>query len=339
MKIRKPNPPQSLWMVCAITILAGCASQVDLQAVQKYAQATADAGASFSAVASGYYASCLRRRELNLPRDQWAKVFTKPYTAASPQPAPSITPPAGPENDPKCENASRVSTAWDSGNKIVLNYVHALGAAASVDVQPTFQPLTDALVSANALPQSAEQPILNLASALSKIVISGDVRADIANAVSTANPSMKDATDGLTSVSRAYNLYLKSEFDDTDKYYYTLVLSECQAALASSSGKKAPYLPSTLTISSCGVLPYTTPSLHDEIFLQRQRWNNTIASINQNIAANEKYAEAVDAIERTHEHLYEATQRKLGIQDYITILQRDVMPLYQDAEDLRKVTQ
>jgi hypothetical protein len=339
MQLNGKNRRKCLWLLCAAAAFAGCAQQIDLQAVQKYAQATADAGTSFSVVASGYYASCLRRHELNLPPSQWAKVLINLPPTASPQPQPSITPPSGPQNDPSCEQAHRVSIAWDSGNNILLGYVQALGNVAGVDVQPTFAPLISALVSANALPAGAQTPIQSLASDLSNIIISGDLRQDIATTVSAANPSMKAATDGLKLVSTDYATYLQSEHDDTNTYYRGVIWRECQAALPSSPKKPQVSYNSAITISSCADVRLLSPSLRDTIFLQRQRWNQALTAVNQALQANTQYADAIDTIETTHQHLYDATQKKLDVQDYINILQKDVMPLYQDAENLRKATQ
>jgi hypothetical protein len=319
-----------------------CAPQYDLQAIQKYAQTTAEAQASFSTVASDYYTSCLRRRELKLPPKLWTFVLVQPLGAptATPQPLPS-----SPSADPDCRLANRVSVAWDSSNKIVLGYVQALGAVASVDVRPTFAPLTSALVSAKVLAPTDEAPLLSLADQLSGVIISGELRADIAQTVKVANPSMKRATDALQTFAQNYHTYLNSEFFDTQVYYQSLILSECKRFIGSQRGGSA----KDAEIRDCaGVEAVSSRSavrwreqllaLRDRIYLQRQRYLDRLSAINQNLAAEAAYAAAVQNIEKTHEDLFGATQRGAAARDYLGILQKDVMPLYQNVEDLKGTT-
>jgi hypothetical protein len=234
---------------------------------------------------------------------------------------------------------------WDSSNKIVLGYVQALGAVASVDVRPTFAPLTSALVSANVIPPADEAPLLNLADQLSGLIISGELRADIAQTVKVANPSMKKATDALQLFAQNYHTYLNSEFFDTQLYYQGLILSECKAFLTQQrrgTARDAAIRDCARVASASGKSPALSQAevlaLRDRIYLQRQRYIDRLSTINQNLAAGAAYAAAVQNIEKTHEDLFEATQRGAAARDYLAILQKDVMPLYQNVEDLRKAT-
>lgn len=303
----------------ASALLAACASHVDLQAVQKYAQATADASSSFSSVAEDFNASCLRRRELTLrPRElPTTLIELAPAYTASPLPTPQPAPPAGDFNDARCTGAKAVSEEWDKRNKIVLGYVQALGAIAKVDAKPAFAPLGGALVDAKLISKDQDGAFAKLAEQLSSIVVAGDQRAAIARTVTEADPSLKVAIGALKTVDDDYGQLLNAEFNETFNFYNSLIRSEL------GPGPTPDSIP---------------PAVRNEIYSQRGLYNASLAAINDRRASTLGYAAVLDGILKTHEALLAAAQRNLGTEDFAAILNEDVLPLYNDVAALRKVT-
>jgi len=298
--------------IATLCLFAACAPKIDLQAVQQYAQATADAGASFSTVAAGYYQSCLRIRELQLTPNQMPQTLVplgNAYSASTPQPT------TAPNANVPCSDAQGVSLEWDKRNAIVLGYVHALGAIAGVDVQPTFTPLGDALVNAKVVTKTEDSAFGALAAEISSIAISGEQREAIASEVTSINEPLKNAVAALKMVDDAYGQELNAEFNVTFAYYDKLIRSE----LPQNGG--AP-----------------SPRLVDKIELQRQRYTAALTAINADRGMTIDYASVLDQIAKTHQELFDAAQSKPGLQVYISIIQKDVIPLYQDVESLRKAT-
>lgn len=122
-------------------------------------------------------------------------------------------------------------------------------------------------------------------------------------------------------------------------------MTECKAFLTQqrrTTAKDVAIRDCSRVVSSAGSSPALSQAevlaLRDRIYLQRQRYIDRLSTINQNLAAGAAYAAAVQNIEKTHEDLFEATQRGAAARDYLAILQKDVMPLYQNIEDLRKAT-
>jgi hypothetical protein len=312
-------------MLVLAALATACAPNVDLDAVQKYAQATADAGASFAAVADDFGESCLRRRELtlqaaDLPRtivELAPAVSIEPSPAAAPSPAPAPSPTTGVDvvSDPTCARARAISAEWDKHNAIVLAYVQALGAIAKVDDQPTFAPLGDALTGAKLMTTKQESAFAKLGPDIASIAIAGEQRRDIASAVDAVNPSLHVAIDALKEVDAAYAEVLNAEFNETFAFYNALIRSEVGSA------------PDRLS-----------PHVRDEIYLQRQRFNAALEAINTRRAATIAYASVLDGILKTHVALYDASQRGLRPADYVAIFQANVVPLYRDVESLKKVT-
>lgn len=301
-----------------VGVLVACAPNVDLQAVQQYATATADASSSFSSIAADFSASCLRRRELTLRPADLPYTLIEPaqaYTGAAPVPQTTSTP-LGTFNDVNCVNAAAVSEEWDKRNKIVLGYVQALGAIAGVNVQPTFAPLGTALVNAKLITQVQDTAFTTLAQDLSGAIIAGAQREAIAKAVIEVEPSLQTAVSSLKLVDAAYENLLNAEFNETFNFYNSLIRSE---------------LPSPVPAS----LPVM---LRDRIYRQRQLYDTSLTDVNAHLTSTVGYANVLDGIAKTHSELYQAAQSKPTIQTYITILQKDVLPLYQDVEALRKVT-
>lgn len=292
--------------------VSACAPNVDLQAVQQYSKATADASTSFSSVASDYYQTCLRRRELQLKPREMAQTLiqmnpaytaTKPLALTTPAPA---TP---------CLAELNVSQEWDRRNGIVLGYVRALGYLAGVDVQPTFAPLGNALVSASIITQAQDDAFTQLAQQISSTAIRGAQRDAIANAVKTVNPSLIPAVAALKKVDDAYGQTLNAEFNETSAYYYTLIRSE----LPQRAGATPP------------------PAVVDTIAAQRKRYADALNAINDKRTSTLAYAAVLDDILSTHQQLYDAVQSKPSLQSYIGIVRQDALPLYQDVESLAKV--
>lgn len=300
-------------ILCAGSALSACAPNVDLQAVQKYAQTTADASDSFSSVAAGFYTSCLRIRELHLKPAEMSQTLidlAPAYTATSPLPGASPKPAAA-----ACNDARGISIEWDKRNKIVLGYVQALGSIANVDVRPTFAPLGSALVNAQIITQTQDDAFANLAQQLSGAIILGEQRQALANTISAVNPSLKTAIAALKTVDDAYGQELNAEFNDTFGYYNSLIRSETMSKLGAS----------------------LSPSQTDRIARQRQRFDASLNAVNDRRTSTVGYAVVLDDIQTTHQHLFDAAQSRPTLQGYITIIQKDVMPLYQDVEALRKV--
>ena len=308
------------WLLpCLITLAStfvGCSSAVDLQAVQAYAKTTADARASFATVAADFSASCLRRRELTLRNADlpFSLVDLAPAYTAVPAPSPAATPALGSFNDSRCIGAQSVSAEWDKRNKIFLGYIQALGAIAGVDAQPTFEPLGDALVNGQIISQVQDTAFVNLAKTIAGIALAGEQRDAIAKTVTGVDGSLHTAIDSLKIVDDAYGQELNAEFNDTFNFYNSLIRAEIGSN------------PDALTMT-----------VKNQIYGQRQIYAASLQAVNDRRASTIGYARVLEGIGKTHDQLVQAARQKLKMSDYVAIVKRDVIPLYQDVEALRKV--
>ncbi len=329
--------------------LIGCAPQLDLQSVQKYAQATSDASVAFSSVAADYSAACDRLVEMELPPRLWTTplVFPTPLpfgipSAAPAQPEASVSSTVLTAPDwqrasapPSCVVGQGVSVDWDKQNRVVLGYIQSLGAIAGVDVQPTLPPsLGNALVTGGILSQTQNSAASTLANQILAIVFTGEVQADLTKTVKEANAPLKDSIAALKVVNQSYGTLLSSEFDQTQLHYQRLIGNECSGALHAKT--KPPAIDDSLI--ACRELKVTSPTLRALVFQQRQQLNNYLTAVNQKLAASANYAKVLDDIQSTHEQLFTAATEKPSLKDYLAILQKDVVPLYQDVEALKKGT-
>jgi hypothetical protein len=320
-----------LWLgLMAVSVLLGaCASSTDLQAVQTYARATADASTSFSSVAADFAQSCLRRREFTL------RTIDLPYTivqlapaygaeaVSSPSPSPSPSPSAAPSiglgtlTDDRCSNAAEVSAEWGKHNTIILGYVQALGALAGVDVQPTFAPPGNALVTAKLITQAQNAAFAKLTQQLTDIALAGRQRRSVRDTLEAVDPSLQTAIAALKNVDDAYGQLLNAEFNDTFNFYNGLIRSE----IADSADPTQPQ-----------------PQRRYAIYAQRQTFNASLLAINDRRASTVMYARVLDGIASTHAQLLQHSRNGARLRDYASILDKNVVPLYQDVEALRKVT-
>lgn len=331
-------------------LLSACGPQLDLQTVQKYAQTTTDASASFAALSNDYGPACDGLAELQLPPPLW------PYPLASPTPLPAGTSAALPAtaatspsatmsldvwklaqapNPQACQAGHDIGTQWAERNDIIIGYVHSLAAIAGVDVKPSFAPLTDALVQGNVITSAQDSAFSALTDAISGIVIGNEVQAELTKTIKAANAPLKNSIAALQVVNQSYGILLTSEFQQTRLYYQRLIGTECN--MAATQPLKAPSIGAIN--NACRKLQATSPILADRVFLQRQRLNESLAALNQKLSASATYVQVINEIETTHQKLYDRATSSATLQDYITILQTDVIPLYQDVETLRKATQ
>jgi hypothetical protein len=310
--------------------VAACAPQVDLQAVQKYAQTTADASVSFSQVAAGYGQSCARLKELSLTPRQWTQTTIQPVTpflfGPTPEPAPqsTTTPAIAAMNVCDTGLAEAVSSDWDKHNKVVLGYVQALGAVAGVDVQPSFGPLGTALSQSSLINSTQATAFTDLATRITEAFVAGEQRQEIGQLVTSVNEPLKTSIAALKQVDGNYTGILTTEFIQTNTYYTELILSEC------GNARHPPR-----KVVDCAKAP-TSPMLRDEIHRQRARLITQLNAINGYLQAANDYSKVLTDMEKTHQHLYDASQRKLNMQDYVSVLRQDVLPLYQDVEELKE---
>ncbi len=163
----------------------------------------------------------------------------------------------------------------------------------------------------------------DLANRITSIVIAGQQRDEIAQLVIGVNGPLKTAVAALRQVDGNYTGVLTSEFNQTDVYYRALIVAECARAMRSSR-----------KLVDCTSAP-ASPILRDRIHEQRQRLVSQLTDINTYLKGANAYSMVLTDIESTHDKLYDAARRKLNMQDYAAILQQDVLPLYQDVEQLK----
>ncbi len=228
-----------------------------------------------------------------------------------------------------------IGVEWAKRNDIIIGYVHSLGAIASVDVKPSFSPLTDALEQGNVITQAQDSAFSSLLNAISGIVIGNEIQDELTKTVKTANAPLKDSIAALIVVNQSYGILLTSEFQQTRLYYQRLIGSECN--MAANPSVRMPTIGQIN--NACRRLQSASPILADRVFQERQRLNDSLNAINQNLSASANYVLVLNDIEKTHQELYDQATSSPSLNAYIVILQRDVVPLYQDVEALRKATE
>jgi hypothetical protein len=340
--------------------VAGCAAPVDLSAVSKYAATTAQAGSSFSALASDYYVSCIRETEASehiiddttqpaplllgdisrkalllgvigtlqpgyvLPRG----VGGTPTLAAASTPTP-IPSPARPEATataappPVCPTEHEISGSWDQSNGIILSYVQSLGALAAVDAVPTPNPspLASPLLKIG-VTQTQITAGSNVLSTISSFFAGQAQEHAIATFLAQVNPSMKDAVESLEVVDAAYAIRLQNEHTELTGDYRAFVDAEL-ATRGMIKGDGPAAVAQRLAIDQ--------RMLH-----AKQAVVADVALINQRRTASIAYGSAIAGILKTHEDLYDASTRRATIKDYIGVIQTTGAPVVRDLEALAK---
>ncbi len=266
--------------------LTGCRSTPDLAMVQKYAETTAAAAGSFDAVAADYGQTCVRANEYEMaPREMPFVAFTlAPGYAVAGSP-PDQTPANMLQT---CAGAIAIGADWSRHNAVVLGYVQALGAIASVDNAPSFQPLGNALVAPGLLSQPQSDAFSSLANHIANFFIVQTQQRDIAALVVQVDPDLKTAIDSLKIVASNYSVKLSTEYDVTFGFYNGLIRSEI--------GSRPP---------AQGKLPL---KLKERILRQRAAMIAALRAINAKRAASIAYAKALDSIYATHEQLKNSSE-------------------------------
>jgi len=318
---------------------SGCASRtVDLSAVQQYAKTTAEASASFDAIADDYYQSCLRRREYAQPGSVGGKSLASmlPDRPATPQ---ALSP--GKE-DPDCNDASSIAYQWQLENGVVVGYVRSLGDVAGVDTAPkNFGDLASALKNAGAINSDATATAAgDLATALANALIAARQRAALHGIVQAAHDKgLNTLVKGLQYTAQAYQGKLDRERTALRSYYSTVLGSEQQqyAALECSTTQDT-RLRQTLT---CRQKPSTqslverranAAELRDLIRRQRIERMNALNAIDGHIQAAQDYGDAVGAIASGNDALLAAPPNDMHavvstVKPYVDLLGEKVIAM------------
>jgi hypothetical protein len=211
-----------------------------------------------------------------------------------------------------CSTEKSVSTAWSSANGVVLNYVKALGNLAGVDAvpSPNPSPLVAGLAAAGV--SSAEtQAVSGLISSIASYFENQARDREIKSFLEAVNPNMPAAIGALERVDYDYATHLQNEYTSTVAKYDTYVRLEIGSG--TTSGRAARRL------------------LHTKSTVAAY-----LASVNQKLRASVDYGAAVETILKTHEQLYDASQRSASFADYLKIVQTTGEPVITNLIDLAK---
>ncbi len=227
-------------------VIAACAPNVDLSAVQRYAALAQKAQASFDSIAADYDASCERQRELNIRANYltWKPEVAEPpmvqamaAASAHATPKPGPTPFFGTAVQETCVVAAgyaayplgAVSRDWKLANGTVLDYIQSLGALANVAAAPTpaVAPLTGAAVAANLIPAPQATNIATFANAIATYWQRSERERNVAKfleAVNTVDPStgktaFGGAVDALNAAGAAYSILIFNECTEITNLY------------------------------------------------------------------------------------------------------------------------
>ncbi len=269
-------------------------------------------------------------------------------TAAQSQPSSS----AG--TDP-CSVAKDVSSSWNQANGTVLDYVKALGNLAGVNAVPSPNPSPFvAGLSAAGVSSAATQAVSSLISSIAAYFENQARERAINSFLSTVNPNMKGAIGALETVDASYTVRLIAEYiaarDDYNAYARIALSSE------SNDSPKCQLLHTTTAVSMCLAslsaaqkCHLRTPKSSADMCLGRlnqakyRHILNTkstveayLAAVNEKLRASSDYGSAVNTVLKTHEQLYDASQKGATFADYIKIIQTTGAPVITDLLDLGK---
>jgi hypothetical protein len=271
-----------------------------------------------------------------------------PVTAAPASVLPSS------ESDP-CMVANEVSSSWNQANGTVLDYVKALGNLAGVDAVPSPNPSPlVAGLSAAGVSSAATQAVSSLISSIAAYFENQAREHAINSFLSTVNPNMQGAVGALETVDAAYTVRLIAEYTATrDDYnaYVRIALSpgpselpKCQLLHAATAINMC-----LASLSKAEQCQLRAPKSSAEACLAKlnetkyRRLLNTkgtveayLASVNEKLRASSDYGSAVEGVLKTHEQLYDSSQRNATFADYVKIIQTTGAPVVTDLLDLEK---
>jgi len=349
--------PRFLLIAIGVAAAGACTAPVDLSAVQKYASTTAAAGASFSALAADFQASCARYNDAHdyvvnaassptlpiLVGDPSTAQLTDavsiaalvlqpgyqfvPVASSSSVPTPSPNVPApiptAMSNAATCENAADVSKAWGQANSTVLAYVQSLGNLANVDAVPTINPSPLASPLAKiGVSSSAIQASSAILGSIAKFYTLQTSERDISRFLAEVNPSMPGATEALRYVDAVYSIELADEFIEIETQYGGFARTELRNY-------------DTIKGSSQGSINRRL-AIAQRLLSTKAAVLSALTFINNQRQASAAYGSAIDQILKTHEQLYEASQRRATLSDYLNVIQTTGAPVLTDLDTLAK---
>lgn len=336
--------------------IAGCAAPLDLSAVSQYASTTAQAGAAFAALAADFKGSCIRYNEAlgnfieasssspttlvvvgdASPAPLTAAVSVEDvvlqsgykYTAPSSSPtgppaAVSTSSPVAAPIDAKCATAADVSTGWQSANGAVLAYVQALGNLANVDGIPTPNPSPLASgLSKVGVSSAAVQAVSGLITSIGTY-FEGQARdRAIASFLKEADAPLGGVGQALEVVDAAYAITLQNEFNEIKSQYSTFAGTEldARAKITGSDGRSV----------------RRRRAITERLAVARAATMDALALINQRRGASVSYGSAIEQILKTHQELYEASQKRATFADYLNIFRTTGVPVVTNLQNLAK---
>lgn len=334
--------------VLALVALAACAAPIDLSAVQTYASTTAQAGSSFAALAADFSASCER---YNAAADYLINAATAPqaptlvgdmsvaqitdaasietialqpgYDFIPPAGAPPAPAPTGSAQGVTCADAVDVGTAWESSNADLLSYVQALGNLANVTAIPTPNPSPLASPLAKiGVPAAAIQAGSSLLSTIAGFFNQQASQRDIRTFMAAVNPSMPGAVEALELADAYYSVELQDEFAEIQTQYAVFARTEL-ANYAKVTGNSQTEMDNRASIAHT-------------ILATKAVTVSALGLINNQRQASAAYGAAVAQILKTHEQLYDASQRGAKLTDYLSIVQTTGAPVVTDLISLAK---
>jgi hypothetical protein len=325
-------------------LLAGCNQNVDLTAVQKFAETTAAAGTSFDALASDWASSCQRRWPLVAEPRALAGLHAPLRPGYRWPPAPPAGPAgfaptaAAPSLDLKalanlsdCKVEAGLSRSWRDHNAIVLNYVRALGAIAKVDKVPKFDSIGTELESAKIV----SKPQVDAFQSLLNTIALAETRIGQEDAIARAAVAVKDdlpaAVAALKLADSEYSNALAIEYDGVISTYSQLI---CEAVL--SAGRVS----GGSSVGRC-ILPPNFPStIRPADRLRIEQYTNALTervdSINAKRAATIGYADALDTIVATNQEIVDRAQHKVDFGVVVEVVKKHVVDLVKAVSVVQK---
>ncbi|GAC1575455.1 MAG: hypothetical protein NVS3B7_07920 [Candidatus Elarobacter sp.] len=322
MDHRAHRPVQTFAALCAAVQLAACNQFVDLAAVQKYAETTASAAASFDALARDYGRSCRRRRSFVAPPADLrflaiplADAVESPRTIAV---APAPAAPSSMSTLSNCTAEDAAAAEWMKRNGIVLGYVRSLGALAGADQVPKFDALGTALVNQNVIDQTQDDAFTGLLGAIALSATHAGQEDAIARTARDAAEPLRRAVKALKIIDASYANQLQAEYDAVNETYKTRICDELLAVIHQG--------PSAANVGRCTLPPGFPSAIPSASRLAVQTTSadaaRLIDDVNARRVATVEYAKAIDTIVATNDDIVRSADRKASAAQIAAIVKK-----------------